>query len=81
MRESAAALADGISLPFYGQVTVNGKLGAASFCNDFLISRIREDVILGMPFLENHNCAMSLKDSSLEVDGVKLRCVDRHGRP
>jgi len=81
MRESAATLADGSSLPFYGQVNLYGKLGAASFCDDFLISRIKEDVILGMPFLEKHNCAVSFKDSILEMDGVRLRCTDRHGRP
>ena len=71
MRVSAADLADGSRLPFHGQVTIGGKLGAVSFCEDFLISRIKEDVILGMPFLEKKG-VLSFKDVSLEVDGIKL---------
>ena len=46
----------------------------------FVVSRINEDAILGMPFLVTHNCSIEFHQPVIQVDGRKLKCMDRQGR-
>ena len=45
-----------------------------------MVSRIKEDAILGSPFLVAHNRAMEFNQLIVQVNGKKLKCIDRHGR-
>ena len=53
---SSATLADGSRLVFFGQLTLEGQQRAESFQSKFLLAHITEDVIIGMPFLEEYQC-------------------------
>ena len=46
----------------------------------FVISKIKEDAILGMPFLVAHHCAIEFHKPALVMYGRSLLCTDRHGR-
>ena len=45
-----------------------------------VVSRISEDIILGMPFLANHNCSIDFNSTRVTIDGRQIECTDRHGR-
>ena len=42
----------------------------------FVVSRINEDAILGMPVLVAYNCAMEFNQPIVQVDSRKLKCTD-----
>ena len=46
----------------------------------FIISRINEDAILGMPFLVERQCKMDFRRPVLQLDGQEVKCTDRQGR-
>ena len=77
---SSATLADGSSLVFFGQLTLKGKLRDEPFQSEFLLAHIKEDVIIGMPFLEENQCTLSFVDATLSFGGKELTCTDRRGR-
>ena len=78
--ETHGLQADGSRLPFYGLLTVSARLRDLKIEEAFVVSEIREDVILGMPFLVDHHCAMEFRTPALVVDGRVLACTDRQGR-
>ena len=45
-----------------------------------VVSRISEDVILGMPFLAHHSCTIDFNSTKVVVDGRQIECTYRHGR-
>ena len=45
-----------------------------------VVSQISEDIILGMPFIANHNCSIDFHSTRVMVDGRQIECMDRHGR-
>jgi len=47
----------------------------------FIVSHMKEDAILGMPFLEKHRCPKDFLESAVMMAGKELACVDRFGRP
>ena len=81
LKESAphGVQADGSRIPFYGTLTARGRLRDQAIEETFLIGQIREDAILGMPFLVDHHCAIEFRKPALLVDGRPLACTDRHG--
>ena len=78
--ESHGLQADGSRLPFYGLLTVSGRLRDHKIEETFVVSQIQADVILGMPFLITHHCAIEFNKPALVVDGKVLACTDRLGR-
>ena len=78
--ESHWILADGSQLPFYGTIRLTLRLRELRIQETFIVSKISEDAILGMPFLTQHKCAMEFGRSTLVIDGHTMPCVDRHGR-
>ena len=77
---SNGAMADGTQLPFYGVLKLPTRLRGLQTEETFVISRISEDAILGMPFLTTHNCTMEFENATLSISGKELRCTDRYGR-
>jgi len=47
----------------------------------FIVSQLKEDAILGMLFLEKHQCRMDFQKSVVVMAGRELVCVDKFGRP
>lgn len=45
-----------------------------------MVGEIKDDVILGMPFLIHHKCTLLFNTHELEVEGDRLKCVDREGK-
>ena len=78
--DSYGSMADGTRLPFYGMITIPMRLRNMKFDETFVICGIKEDLILGMPFLVKHHCAVEFGRSALVVEGQSLMCTDRQGR-
>jgi len=47
----------------------------------FIVSQLKEDAILGIPFLEKHQWRMEFQKSVVVMAGRELVCVDKFGRP
>jgi hypothetical protein len=77
---SHGLLADGSQLPIYGKVVLAGKLRQVRFTAEFIVSKIRDDVILGIPFLEENRCTLKFEEAILVVNGANLACTDREGK-
>ncbi len=77
--ESTARLADGTSMMFTGRINLGGRLRDVPFRSDFLVAKIKDDAILGMPFLTEHNCKILFGESKLELNGKLLACTNRKG--
>jgi len=74
-------LADGSRLPFYGVVELTGRVRGQAIRETFVLSKLTEDAILGMPFLKRHGCHIDFNRSIVLADGNELACVDKFGRP
>jgi len=46
-----------------------------------IVSQLKEDATLGMPFLEKHQCHTDLQKSAVVIAGRGHECVDKFGRP
>ena len=73
-------LADGSQLPVYGSVVLTGKLRSVRFTAEFVVAGVKDDVILGIPFLEGNKCTLQFDDATLVVNGTSLPCTDREGK-
>ena len=73
-------MADGTTLPFYGVIQLRSRLRELLIEEKLVVSRISEDVILGMPFLANHSCSIDFHSTRVVVDGRQIKCMERHGR-
>jgi len=51
-------LADRSCIPFYSVLTLPGRVHDQAIHENFIVSHLKEDTILGMPFLERHHCHM-----------------------
>ncbi len=78
---SHGVMADGTRLPFYGIITLSGRLRDIKFEETFVVSQINEDAIFGMPFLTSHGCVMEFGQPTIRINGKELLCTDRYGRP
>jgi len=74
-------LADRSCIPFYGIITLPGRVHDQVIHQTFIVSQLKEDAILGMPFLEKHKCPMNFQKSAVVMAGKELFCVDKFGRP
>jgi len=74
-------VADGSCIPFYGVISLPGRVRDQAIHETFIVSQLKEDAILGMPFLEKHQCRMDFRKSVVVMTGRELVCVDKFGRP
>jgi len=74
-------LAGGSCIPFYGIITLPGRVRDQAIHETFIVSHLKEDAILGMTFLEKHQCHMDFQKSMVVMAGKELACVDKFGRP
>jgi len=47
----------------------------------FIVSQLKEDSILGMPFLKRHRCHIDFNKSAMLMGSRELTCVDKFGCP
>jgi len=74
-------LADGSCIPFYGMVELTGRVRDQVIQETFIISQLKEDAILGMPFLKRHGCRIYFSKSAVLMAGRGLTCVDKFDCP
>ena len=72
--------ADGSPLVVYGQLAVEIKLRDVRLDLQFLICPISDDAILGLDFLQDHQCTIMFKSAALQIGDKILTCEDRDGR-
>jgi len=58
-------LADGSCIPFYGLVELAGRVRDQAIQKTFIVSQLKEDAILGMPFLKRHGCHIDFSQSAV----------------
>lgn len=73
-------MADESPLPFPGVVHLEGRLRSVPFAADFVISKIGEDAILGMPFLEQIQCRIDFSTATVQIHGHRLDCHHHWGQ-
>jgi len=74
-------LADGSCIPFYGVVELTRRVRDQVISETFIVSQLKEDAILGMPFLKRHRCHIDFNKSAVVMAERELACVDRIVRP
>jgi len=74
-------LADGSCIPFYGVIELIGRVRDQVTSETFIVSQLKEDAILSMPFLKRHRCHIDFNKLAVVMAGCELACVDRFGRP
>jgi len=65
---------------FYGIITLLGRVRNQVTLETFIVSQLKEDAILGMPFLEKRQYHMDFQKSVVVMAGKELVCVDKFGR-
>ena len=66
--------ADGTSLEMYGVITMPLLVGPVAVKQDLMVADISDVGILGLDFLEEHQCSLDMKSSELEFAGVRIAC-------
>ncbi|XP_067949880.1 uncharacterized protein [Watersipora subatra] len=74
-------MADGTRLRFHGLITLPLRVRSVQVTTSLVVCALKEDAILGMPFLVDHRCEMDFQQPTLVVNGQRLVCTDREGRP
>lgn len=77
--QTKGVLADGSQMPIVEKLKLEGKLRDLQFEDEFLVGYIRDEVILGIPFLEKHQCIINFGTPTITINGKTLTCSDRHG--
>jgi len=72
---------NGSCIPFYGIVELTGRVRDQAIWETFIISQLKEDAILVMPFLKRHRCRIDFSKSAMLMAGWELTCVDKSDRP
>ena len=61
---------DGIPIKVQGSATINLSIAGKTFNHDFIIAnQITTDAILGLDFLESHNCILNMAEGMLSING------------
>lgn len=79
-REATAALADGSGLHIYGSIILKGRLRNVTFREEFLVSRISDEAIIGMSFLRRQECTLDCDRGILVMGSETIPCVNKAGR-
>lgn len=77
----AGLLVEGSALKLLGTIKLRVRVRAHLSEEVFWVSKIREDGILGMPFLTTRRCAIDFSSQKLSIDDYEAQCTDRFGKP
>ena len=81
VKQSHGAIADGTTLPFYRAIKQDLRVKGLCLEKIFIVGKVSEDIILGMPFLAKHQCAMTFDFPIFSVAGKQISCTDQHKWP
>jgi len=73
-------LTDGSCVPFYGIVELTGRVRDQAIQETLIVSQLKEDAILRIPFLMRHECHIDFSKSAMVMAGQELIYVDKFGR-
>jgi len=68
-------------IPFYSIVELTGQAWDQAIQETFIVSQLKEDAILRMPFLMRHKCHIDFSKSAVVMAWWELTCVDHFGHP
>lgn len=71
---STLVTATGESSPFYGKADLLIEIGNHKMQHSVLLADIKNDVILGVDFMEKHKCDVLLSKNCLSINGHKVQC-------
>jgi len=74
-------LADRSCIPFYRVIELTGRVRDHVISETFIVSQLKKDAILGIPFLKRHHCPIDFSKSAVMLARQELACVDKFGRP
>ena len=77
--QTHVAAADGTQLAFSGIIRLELRIRGLKIEEVFVVGRIN-DVILGIPFLVERQCTMTLGIPVVSIEGKELRCTDLYER-
>ena len=73
-------LVDGSCIPFYGVIELTGRAHDQVISKTFTLSQLKEDAILGIPFLKRHKCDIDFNKLAVMLAERELACVDSFSR-
>jgi len=76
-----STLADGLCISFYGIVELAGRVRDQAIKEAFIVNQLKEDAILGMPFLMRHKCYVDFSKLAVIMAERELTGVNKFGRP
>ena len=76
----AGLLVDGSRITLMGTIRLMVRVRAHQSEEIFWVSKIREDGILGMPFLTERHCSIDFSQQRLAIGDYEAQCTDRFGR-
>ena len=76
-----AHVADGSTTRTYGYIEIFGKLRHWRYDHRFLVADIREDVLVGIDFLEQYQATINFRTAELQIGRHRLSCQDEKGHP
>lgn len=76
-----STMANRSCIAFYDIITLLGRVHDYVINETFIIGYLRKVVILGMPFLERHQCHMDFQKSAVVMTEKELACGDTFCRP
>ena len=79
MKYGSGVLADGSTIPFNGEAMVELRLRHRPLRIRCVVSPVQEDVILGMPFLQE-GCTIDVKEMAVVTGTYRLAGTDRFGK-
>ena len=65
--------ASGQKINVVGKATVKFEMGGVEFCEDFTVSDMIDEMILGMRFISKHKSAILFDEEILKIDGHELK--------
>ena len=76
-----AHVADGSTTKTYGYLEIFGKLRHWRYTHRFLVADIKEDVLIGIDFLEQYQATLNFRTAELQVGNHQLACQNEQGHP
>ena len=67
--------ATGESSPFYGKTKLQLEIGKRSYENEFLLTDIKDNGILGMDFLTKYKCDLMLSKGYILLNKERIPCI------
>ena len=72
--------ASGQKINVVGKATVKFVMGGIEFCEDFTVSDMIDEMILGMRFISKHTSAILFDEEILKIDGLRFKMITKSAK-